>query len=201
MNRLSRLLALLACLLLPGLSHAYSAVAWVKGHPVGTIYAGWNFPSQAKADLMALQGCRTAAKKVGLPKNDSSCAVLHRQKGPGGGAMVCGKADCFMQTGSDTEQDAMDEAYQLCEQNHSGECQKTNIASWWDDAGYPKKIVKNIATAKSCGPPPGRTVRSRYECNNGDCTRTFENGCTVRFQAPYCHNPSNGQWEWKPDGC
>ena len=191
----------LACLLLPGVSHAHSAVAWVQGHSVSTIYAGWNFATQKAADATALDGCRKAARESGLSKVASKCKVQHRQEHPGGGAIVCGKNECSMNTGSDTEQGAVDAAYQHCERQNYVDCQKTEIRSWWDDAGYSKLAHKNGSPAKACGPPPGRTVRSTTQCNNVDCTRTFENGCTVRFQAPYCHDPVTGKWEWKADGC
>ena len=193
-------LALVVCLLLPGFSHAYSAVANAEGNSV-TAYVGWNFPTQKIADSMALNGCRTAAKEAGLSKLATNCKVWHRQKGPGAGAIVCGKNGCSVSTGYDSEQVAVDRAYQQCGEHKYVECQKTGITSWWDDAGYRKQTAQNTAPAKACGPPPGRTVRSTYQCNNGDCTRTFENGCTVRFQAPYCHDPFTGKWEWKADGC
>jgi hypothetical protein len=196
-----RALAVFACLLLPGVSHAYTAVASLQGHSVSTMYAGWNFSTQKTADAAALDGCRKTAKANGLAKLASKCEVIHRQKGPGAGAMVCGKIGCTIRTGYDTEQDAVDEAYQQCEQQGYGDCRKTDITNWWDDTGYPKLAVKDVQPANTCGPPPGRTVRSTTQCNNGDCTRTFENGCTVKFQAPYCHDPFSGKWEWKPDGC
>lgn len=194
-------LTLLTCLMLPAISHAYSAVAWVQEHPVSTVYAGWNFPSQKVADATALEGCRKTAKENGLSKVASKCKVMHRQKGAGAGALVCGNTGCSTSTGYDTRQDAVDRAYLLCQQHDYGDCRDTDITNWWDDAGYPKELPKKINVAKTCGPPPGRTVRSTYQCNNGDCTRTFENGCTVRFEAPYCHDPATGKWEWKADGC
>lgn len=110
------LLALLACLLLPSVGHAYSAVAWVEGRAVTTTYAGWNFPTQKLADATALNGCRTAAKEARLTKLETNCKVLHRQKGPGAGAIVCGKTGCSVSSGFDTEQDAMGRSYQQCEE-------------------------------------------------------------------------------------
>jgi hypothetical protein len=52
-----------------------------------------------------------------------------------------------------------------------------------------------------CQPPRGSTLRYRDQCSNGDCIRTFEGGCSVRFQAPYCYDALSSQWQWKPDGC
>ncbi len=53
----------------------------------------------------------------------------------------------------------------------------------------------------NCLPPPGRVMRYRDKCYNGDCIRTFENGGKKRFQAPYCYDALSGEWTWKPDGC
>lgn len=200
MSGLSVVFALVAGLLTPGVSHAYTAVAWIDGR-AHVHYAATNYSSQKEADVAALEGCRTSARESGHSSETSKCKVVNRQKVPGGGAIVCGNGGCTISTGLDTEQDAIDRAYQRCEEEKYVECQKTGMTSWQDDEGYPKQHPKKVKSAATCGPPPGRTVRSTYQCNNGDCTRTFENGCTVRFQASYCHNPVNGQWEWKPDGC
>lgn len=54
---------------------------------------------------------------------------------------------------------------------------------------------------KSCNPPSGKTLRYSDKCVNGDCVRTFENGCTKQFQAAYCYDSLKGRWDWKPDGC
>lgn len=47
----------------------------------------------------------------------------------------------------------------------------------------------------------GKVLRYSDHCFNGDCTRTFEDGHQVRFQAPYCYDAVSQQWAWKPDGC
>lgn len=118
-----------------------------------------------------------------------------------GGAIVCGKTGCNSSTGFQTKQAAVDEAYSQCQKQEYGDCQETNILGWWDEEGYAKEASPRGRTTKTCGPPPGSTARSTYQCSNGDCIRTFENGCAVRFQAPYCHDPFSGKWEWKPNGC
>ena len=196
-----RVFLLLISFFLPLVSHSYTAIAQVEGIPHGTIYAAWDYPTQKTADLAAVQGCRAAAKQRGLVKKATTCNVMHRQKGFGGGAIVCGTVGCALSTGLDTQQDAVDRAFHLCEQRKFGDCQSTGITSWWDEAGYIQQSATKREPVPSCGPPPGRTVRSTYQCNNGDCVRTFESGCTQRFQAPYCHDPSSGKWDWKPDGC
>lgn len=194
-------LLLLVASLTPLFSQAYTAIAQVDGTPRGTIYAAWGYATQKEADLAAVKGCRAYAKESGLTKKSANCAVIHRQKGFGGGAMVCGVGGCAMSTGVDTQQNAVDRAFRQCEQKKLGDCQTTDITSWWDETGYGQPSTPKREAKSNCGPPPGRTVRSTYQCSNGDCVRTFENGCAQRFQAPYCHDPISGKWDWKPDGC
>lgn len=111
-----RFLLLLLASLTPLFSQAYTAIAQVDGTPHGTIYAAWGYANQKEADLAAVKGCRAYAKESGLAKKAATCAVIHRQKGFGGGAMVCGVGGCAMSTGVDTQQDAVDRAFRQCEQ-------------------------------------------------------------------------------------
>lgn len=64
-------------------------------------------------------------------------------------------------------------------------------------ASSPTRVPAN----GSCQPPAGQTLRYHDRCFNGSCTRTFDNGCTIRFQAPYCYDVLSGSWTWKPNGC
>ncbi len=204
MSKITRFLSfpiIFACLLLPAICHAVTSIAHIDGRPQQTTYAAWNYPNSKEADQAALKGCGTRAKENNITQSTKKCNVFQRQKNAGAGAIVCGKTGCTTSSSFDSEQDAVDDAYQRCEHNRFGECQKTDITSWWDDVGYRKKTARNAAPAKTCGPPPGQPVRSTYTCNNGDCVRTFENGCAVRFQAPYCHDPATGKWDWRADGC
>lgn len=54
---------------------------------------------------------------------------------------------------------------------------------------------------KNCEPPTGKNLRYSDNCNNGDCIRTFENGCPKRFRAPYCFDALKERWTWNPNGC
>jgi hypothetical protein len=185
---------------LPLLSHAFSSVAIVPGQAIKTIYAGWNWPTQKEADKVAVDGCRTSAKKNGIPQFADRCRVDFRQKGAGAGAIVCGSDECAYVAGFSTRQAAVDAAYKHCAAYFNG-CQENDIMNWWDEAGYAKTSVRSVGQGNACSPPTGEAVRSKTQCMNGDCIRTFENGCQVRFRAPYCHDPVSGKWEWKPDGC
>ncbi|MFC0131865.1 hypothetical protein CR105_16775 [Massilia eurypsychrophila] len=195
---MKRFYLLLVALLFASGAHAATAVAFAKGQVPQTIYVSWNQPNQASADALALKNCRGLAKKAGTR---AKCVIGGRYTLLGFGALVCGKGDCAWANGRATAQAARDDAYRQCVAADIADCQATDILTWTDSVGGGQPAIKRAAPAKQCSPPAGRAVRSSTRCNNGACSRTFENGCTVQFQAPYCHNPFSGQWEWKPDGC
>lgn len=204
-------------LALPGIGQAHTSVAWVQDQAVLTTYAAWDFAKQREADEAALEGCRTRARTAGLGKLASMCRVAHRQTGAGAGAIVCGRKGCATRTGYDAPGEAMDVAYQSCVQEKYENCQTSEITTWWDEVGYensladgraraktqakPTANAKGLSRSKACRPPAGPPIRSTTHCNNADCTRTFANGCAVKFQAPYCLDASTGKWDWKADGC
>ncbi len=192
--------AVLLTFLFASASHAATSVAYVDGKSVRSIYVAWNHPTQAAADSLALRGCRDAAKKAGIAAAEK-CVVRARYTDPGAGALVCGQAGCAWVVGQPGEQAAADQAYRDCVAADNGNCNATNITTWTDKAGGARPAKARAAPTRQCSPPAGRVVRSQTRCNNGACTRTFENGCTVQFEAPYCHDPFSGQWTWKPDGC
>ena len=191
----------LALLTLPGHGYAHTSIAWVHDQAVTTTYAAWDFSTKGKADVAALEGCRTRARSAGLGKLASQCRVGHRQMGAGAGAIVCGKKGCATRTGHETVEDAMRVAYDSCVREKYESCQTSEITTWWDEAGFQKQAVKGNAGPTACRPPPGQPVRSTTQCASANCTRTYENGCSVRFVAPYCLAPSTGKSDWKPDGC
>ncbi|MES2756983.1 MAG: hypothetical protein V4693_06385 [Pseudomonadota bacterium] len=196
---MKRFALFLITLVLAAAAHAATSVAFVRGQAAQTTYIGWNHPTQASADAFALKGCRAAAKRVGAAA--AKCVVGGRYTTLGAGAVVCGKSECTWATGRASKQEAADAAYRGCVDAGHGNCNATNIDTWIEEVGEAAPARPRAAPAKQCSPPAGKTTRSTTRCNNGACSRTFENGCTVQFQAPYCHNPFNGQWEWKPDGC
>jgi Domain of unknown function (DUF4189) len=194
-------LALFSMLCLPLPSYSHSSVAYVPGMPLRTIYAAWNYPTQQQADAFALKGCRAEARMNQVPKKKAACTVFHRQSVPGAGAVVCGTKGCSVSTGFGSKDDAMISAYRQCEQHGYQDCQRTEITNWIDIAGYKHADSDTRGSTKACSPPPGKSVHSTYRCQNGDCVRTFANGCSFRFQAAHCFNPMKSTWEWKPDGC
>lgn len=194
-------LALCSVLCLPLPSYSHSSVAHIPGMPLRTIYAAWNYPTQQQADAFALEGCRAEARTNHVPKTKAACAVFHRQSVPGAGAIVCGTKGCSVSSGFGSKDAAMISAYRQCEQDGFQDCQRTGITNWIDTAGYKHANSSTRGSTKACAPPQGKTVHSTYRCQNGDCIRTFANGCSVRFQAPSCFDSLKSEWEWKPDGC
>lgn len=87
------------------------------------------------------------------------------------------------------------------------------IANWQPTTPLPHKSktgllsqpIRAVADApsnlKNCEPPTDQPRRYNDSCTNGDCVRTFDNGCQRRFQAPYCYDQLQGRWDWKPNGC
>lgn len=185
----------------PHTSSAHTSIAWVQDQTVKTTYAAWDFSTNRKADIAALEGCRTRARSAGLGKLAMKCRVVHRQVGPGAGAIVCGRKGCAAQTGHETVEDATRIAHDTCVRENYENCQTSEITTWWDEAGFAGPQVKNSPRPAACRPPPGQPIRSKTNCSNSSCTRTFENGCTVSFEAPYCLDPLTGKWDWKADGC
>ncbi|NHZ43641.1 hypothetical protein [Massilia aquatica] len=150
-KRAWRHLLLVVAALTPLVSHAHTAIAQVDGTPHGTLYAAWSYQTQKEADLAAVKGCRAAAKQRGLTKKAATCAVMHRQKGFGGGAIVCGAAGSNLSTGVDTQQDAVDRAFRQCEQQKMENCRTTDIISWWDEAGYGQRNDTKREPNRSAG--------------------------------------------------
>jgi hypothetical protein len=179
--------------------HAYSAIAMVPDNSTKSIFAAYNWATQKQADSEAIIGCKRTSKNNDLAKQSSKCKVMARQKGSGYGAIVCGDSGCSWATGHDSKQPAIDTAWNKCNNNKLGNCQESDILAW-EDTNWPQARTQAKSNA-SCSPPAGKVLRTSDRCYNGDCIRTFENGCQVRFQAPYCFDSFKGQWEWKPNGC
>lgn len=191
----------LMSLLVAGAATAATSVAMVAGQAPRTIYIAWSQPSVAVADTLALKGCRDLARKIALKGAAGKCAVVARYTDLGAGALVCGTRECAWAYGQDSTQEAAQNAFKSCTTAGFAGCNDTDVLTWTENVGGGQPAARRAAPARQCSPPAGKVVRSQTRCNNGACTRTFENGCTVQFEAPYCHDPFSGQWSWKPDGC
>lgn len=92
------------------------------------------------------------------------------------------------------------EAESLASKWQEGKPFPTKSKTW--QKPQPVKTSNNASSKlKVCAPPKGNNVSYSDDCTNGDCVRTFSNGCQKRFQAPYCYDALQSQWTWKPNGC
>jgi len=181
-------------------SLAYTSIATVPGHVSQAFYRTSNYESQKEADAHAIEGCRVEAREKGIGQLAKKCVVKSRATGPGYGAVVFAEDGAAWVTGYSDNQVAVDAAYAECEKAFRN-CQKDGISYWLDEAGFKKKSAPKTASLDSCTPPSGKTLRYADSCVNGDCVRTFENGCKKRFQAAYCYDAIQGRYDWKPNGC
>ena len=181
-------------------SQAYTSIALIPGYGTQSFYRSSNYASQKEADASALDGCRVESREHGIGHLAKKCIVKDRARGPGYGAVVLGEDGLAWTTGYADVQAAVDEAYARCIKTNKN-CQENGISSWLDEAGYPVKNASKNPEGNSCKPLAGKILRYVDKCINGDCARTFENGCTKRFQATYCYDALKGSYNWKPDGC
>jgi hypothetical protein len=134
-------------------------------------------------------------KRKSIGQLAKKCTVVLRQKVAGADSIFSGKKVALQFVGYDSEQQAADAAYASCEHAKCEQCRSKNMPTWWDDTGLKPAPAQAVMTGKSCGPPPGRVVKSTTYGSNGNCTHTFESGCEVKFQASYCRDMFSGNWE------
>ncbi len=184
----------LACSVLCWASHAIGAAAVVSAPTSNGLkyYFVGNQATIAKARAMALRDCHSDSSDHG------KCVVQEADEGPlywvvfhaSNGSVGLGR--------STDRQSAVDTAYAECRK--LGAC-ASEAAHVWYDEGQHQKVAAAPTPAGNCQPPTGKPLRSETYCENGDCVRRFENGCTIRFQAAYCYDPLEQRFMWKPDGC
>ena len=171
---------------------ASAAIAYVETEQ-GFHYwwvGGKRTQKQAKAEV--LKKCKEEAKKL---KTTEPCKTMS-SNGPAYWAVYHSDEAGIGFASNPDRQSAINSAYEFCQEG-GRTCPDTAAAVWYDEGQSP---APTKASGK-CSPPPGQTLRYSDRCVNGDCTRTFENGCQVRFQAAYCFDPFQQQWTWKPNGC
>ncbi|WP_187360110.1 DUF4189 domain-containing protein [Chitinolyticbacter meiyuanensis] len=167
----------------------------------GDVFLGntWNSATKAEAEASALAACREEARKALGPKAELKCKILATYPGPGYLAVAkSANQSGFSYVFHVEQQTAVDLAAEKCTATF-GQCNEH--VSWFYDSVGVANNGKPQAKAKQCQPPTGRAVRFDETCNNGDCIRTFENGCSIHFQAAYCYDPIKQAWGWNSDGC
>ena len=167
-------------------AHAIAASETSTGY---AYYWSVDKPSKKIAEKEALKGCEANAKKY---KHKSKCFLSYSGTGPTYIAFFHAEnGEVFMATHTNRQQ-AIDNAYDECSKER--QCPQSAEHVVFDSGENSKKI-------NNCSPPTGKTLRYSDRCFNGDCIRTFDNGCQKRFQAPYCYDPFQQKWDWKPNGC
>lgn len=103
----------------------------------------------------------------------------------------------------DTQASAVQDAFVVCERG--GQCSADSAHVWFDNGQRPGKRLPPPQAAQQalaqCRIPTGQVVRMQTRCINGECIRTYENGCTVRFQAARCLDRETNSYVWRPNGC
>ena len=180
---------------------AAGAIIFLPLNEAKTLYfAEFNKPSEKVALSAAREKCTAYAKKI---KATQKCQGPFTHAGPGWWAVFFSEnGDAGTAVDVNSRQGAIDRAYKECVEvaGKIGCPNTTSNDNIWYDEG-PKKVANAAPAGQKCSPPAGKVLRYSDSCSNGDCMRTFENGCKVRFQAPYCYDAFQQKWSWKPDGC
>ncbi|WP_411829102.1 DUF4189 domain-containing protein [Pandoraea sputorum] len=207
MIRLFRFLPAICAIALAGLlasvslsSLAASAVAGVHtASGLRYVYVT-NQTSMAKAKLAALNRCRT---QLASGSRGGRCEVLMAGNGPAYWAVVHASNGEVGVALGDTQDSALQDAFVVCQRG--GQCSTDGARVWFDSGQRPGKRLPPPQAAQAapaqCRIPTGQVVRMRTQCVNGECTRTYENGCTIRFQAARCLDKETHSYTWRPNGC
>ena len=179
---------------------AASAVAGVRtSSGLRYIYVT-NQTSMAKAKVAALERCRT---QLSSSARGARCDVLMAGNGPAYWAVVHASNGEVGVALGDTPESAVQDAFVACERG--GRCSTDHAQIWFDNGQRPGKRLPPPKAAQAapgqCRIPTGPVVRMQTQCVNGECIRTFENGCTVRFQAARCLDKETHTYVWQPNGC
>ncbi|VVD88673.1 DUF4189 domain-containing protein [Pandoraea anhela] len=181
--------------------YAASAVAGVRtANGLRYLYVT-NQTSMAKAKLAALDRCRL---QLASGSRGGRCDVLMAGNGPAYWAVVrAGNGEVGVALG-DTQESAVQDAFVVC-QRGGEQCSLDSAQIWFDNGQRPGKRLPPPKAAQAaptqCRIPTGQVVRMRTQCVNGECTRTYENGCTIRFQAARCLDKETHSYVWRPNGC
>lgn len=200
---LSVMLAMwLSCLL--GLAStsglAASAVAGVRGSGGFRLVYVTNQTSMAKAKVAALSRCRT---QFSAGSRGGRCEVLMAGNGPAYWAVVRATNGEVGVALGDTQEAAIGDAFVVCQR--AGQCTLENAQVWADNGQRPGRRLPPPPAAQAspaqCRIPTGQVIRMQTRCDALGCTRTYENGCTVRFQATRCFDKETNRYVWQPDAC
>ncbi|WP_353191797.1 DUF4189 domain-containing protein [Pandoraea pnomenusa] len=192
------LASVLALASAPGL--AASAVAGVRTASGFRLIYVTNQTSMAKAKIAAMNRCRV---QFASGSRGGRCEVLMAGNGPAYWAVVRASNGEVGVALGDTEAAAIQDAFVVCERG--GQCSLDNAQVWIDNGQRPGQRLPPPQAAQAaqaqCKIPTGQIIRMQTRCDNGQCVRTYENGCTVRFQASRCFDKETNSYIWQPKAC
>ncbi|WP_287495892.1 DUF4189 domain-containing protein [Pandoraea sp. CB10b_02] len=179
---------------------AASAVAGVRSAGGVRLVYVTNQTSMAKAKLAVLERCRS---RLGAGSRGGRCEVMMAGNGPAYWAVVhASNGEVGIALG-ETQEAALQDAFAVCQRG--GQCTTDGAQRWLDEGQRPGKRLPptpaGLPAQVQCRIPTGQVVRMQTRCVNGECTRTYENGCTIRFQAARCLDRETNTYVWRPNGC
>nr|WP_281351805.1 DUF4189 domain-containing protein [Pandoraea terrigena] len=181
-------------------SFAASAVAAVRTAGGLRYVSVTNQTSMAKAKVAALERCRT---QLASGRRGGRCEVLMAGNGPAYWAVVRAVNGEVGIALGDTQTSAVQDAFVVCQR--AGRCSLDSAQVWFDNGQRPGRRLPPPraapASPTSCRIPTGQIVRMQTRCVDGACVRTYENGCTIRFQAARCLDRETSRYVWRPNGC
>ncbi|WP_087688099.1 DUF4189 domain-containing protein [Pandoraea sp. PE-S2R-1] len=182
-------------------SFAAAAVAGIRsGGTLRYVFVG-NQTSMAKAKLVALDKCRSQLAPG--RRGGGRCEIIMAGNGPAYWSVVHASNGEIGVALGDEKAAAVQDAFVVCQRG--GDCAIDNAQVWYDSGQRPGKRPPAPQAAQApqpqCRIPTGQVVRMQTRCNNGECVRTYENGCTVRFQAARCLDRETNSYVWRPNGC
>lgn len=145
----------------------------------------------------ALKGCGNKACKVNLVVTDPGFFSLARTQKQEDGSGVYHLAYAF------DDSDAADKkAIERCQEESGKECSLIfyGVIPGRIDKPAPKPALARQPSENNCRPTTP-TVRCSWQCSNGDCTVTYENGCRMRVQVQPRFDGFQNQWVYPAPSC
>lgn len=160
---------------------------------------GWcpDAPTKAKAIAIAKDNCR---KYSAAP-----CNVIKLATKEGGWFVVAAsKTSMYLTYAQDSERDAQNWSLNRCMDKTSAGDECKVVLSVLRPGEIERQAVtppSSLVQAKQDCRPTGNRLQCYANCNNGDCTITYENGCVRRIQVPPTFDGVLRQWKYEVPSC
>lgn len=173
-----------------------AAVAIVKSKE-GAVYYGFGMKSKADAKRQALDFCLEEAV---------DCKLDALIQTPGLYAMAVAQKDgrnvgVYLQYGGHGASEVLREAERNCKVQYKIDCTVLRAGAIKGEIKTGRSAVeKPVASQQSCR-PNAQTIHCSYQCTNGNCVLTYENGCQMRVQVQPKYDPFSNQWTYPAPSC